>query len=278
MLFAAAVEKANSDGVVLDARQISEFKAATKMLTNEAGADGQPLKPFSTDNDDAAIDALRGAMGSEKAFGFGDYLRDAATTVAGKARNLTSTGLVDLFRDNLNPSVGRFLGDIFVYMRSGASRTDIRKEITTALLEAWAEANAKSEPLIVIGHSLGGVILYDILSSPKASGLPDDFKVSILVTVGSQVGVFEEFKLYDASLSQFSSTAGNRVPALATVGSWMNVFDPVDLLSFRCEPIFEGVDDFSFSSATGLGSAHSAYFLRPSFFARLRERLDALSN
>ena len=45
------------------------------------------------------------------------------------------------------------------------------------------------DKLIAVGHSMGGVILYDLLSDPdKPLG---DLKLDLLVTVGSQVGVFE---------------------------------------------------------------------------------------
>jgi hypothetical protein len=123
---------------------------------------------------------------------------------------------------------------------------------------------------------MGGVILYDMLTDPDGAGLPAGFKVDVLATVGSQVGVFEEFKLYASSSSAYSATHQNKVPFPAKVDSWINVFDPVDLLSFRCEPVFEGVKDYMFSSATGLASAHTAYFKRPKFHARLKVRLDAL--
>jgi len=148
--------------------------------------------------------------------------------------------------------------------------------VTAALNKAWSNSRAKNEPVVLIGHSLGGVILYDLISNPSGSDLAADFKASLLLTVGSQVGVFEEFKLYESSKADFSAANNRKVPRLGNIESWMNVFDPVDLLSFRCAPIFEGATDYVFSSVTGLLSAHSAYFGRPQFYARLRERLSSL--
>jgi hypothetical protein len=63
-------------------------------------------------------------------------------------------------------------------------------------------------------------------------------------------------------------------PAISCVETWFNVFDPVDPLAFRAEPAFAGVQDLEFSSATGLISAHGAYFSRPQFHARARARLQ----
>jgi hypothetical protein len=67
-----------------------------------------------------------------------------------------------------------------------------------------------------------------------------------------------------------------KAPHAHAVDVWWNVYDPVDLLSFRCEPIFQDVRDFEFSSATGLIDAHTSYFKRPRFYARLRQRLKAV--
>lgn len=270
-LFAAMVEKANNAGNKLDAQQIADFRKATSFF--EALPEESEAPPICVADDDRAVVAVRKLVETEGAYGLMDYLRNAASAITGEIRNTASTGLVDLFRDQLNPAVARFLGDIFVYLKPGEQRAKIRADIEKALLAGWEAAQNKGGPLVLIGHSLGGVILYDMLSSPEKSGLPTGFKANVLVTVGSQVGVFEEFKLYDASNNAYSAEAKNKVPALKTVSAWMNVFDPVDLLSFRCEPIFEGVDDYVFSSATGLASAHTAYFCRPRFFARLRARL-----
>ena len=63
-------------------------------------------------------------------------------------------------------------------------------------------------------------------------------------------------------------------PKPASVGAWYNVFDPIDPLAFRADPIFSGVTDFMFDSITGLASAHTTYFKRPQFYARCRYRLQ----
>ena len=64
------------------------------------------------------------------------------------------------------------------------------------MLEAFddARAGAPNEPLVVIGHSLGGVISMDLLSHFRT-----DIDVDLFVTIGSQVAHFEEMKLYHAS-------------------------------------------------------------------------------
>jgi hypothetical protein len=50
------------------------------------------------------------------------------------------------------------------------------------------------------------------------------------------------------------------------------------VLSFSCGKIFAGVEDLEFDNVAGLLEAHSAYFKRPSFYQRLRKRLNELGN
>jgi hypothetical protein len=119
-----------------------------------------------------------------------------------------------------------------------------------------------------MGHSLGGVILYDMLSSPVLAGLPADLKVDAFLTVGSQPGLFEAMGAFD-----FKKPGGDRTPGPACVEHWFNVFDPIDPFGFRADPMFEKAQDFFFDSVTGLIAAHSTYFKRPQFYARARTRL-----
>lgn len=85
--------------------------------------------------------------------------------------------------------------------------------------------------------------------------------------------MFEELKSYLGSREEFSKKSGKKVPMPPAVDRWVNIFDEVDVLSFAAEPIFEGVKDLTFSSRTHVFASHSAYFLRTSFYERLRVRL-----
>ncbi len=260
------------------AAAVDTLLAALVESRGEAGDDDDDaVEPIDAADDTAFVEAARASIESPAAYAFGDHLADAAAWIAHRSRNLVSTGLVDVFRDDLNPLVARFMGDIFVYLQDGPQRQAIQDRIRPCLVDAHQAAQANGEALVAIGHSLGGVILYDMLSDPGGAGLPANLEVDVLATVGSQVGVFEEFKLYAGSDSQIPRPERAKVPAPARIGHWINVFDPVDLLSFRCEPIFEGVKDYQFSSGTGLISAHGAYFQRPRFFARLKARLDKIA-
>jgi hypothetical protein len=247
--------------------ELRDFKGAVTYLGKEEVA--QP-KLFTARSDELFARELRSRIseGGAATYGLLDPLTKCIKGFADRIGNAASGVAVDLARGGLNDRIGRFLGDIFTYLQDqGPTRQMIRQEIIGKL----QEGTARGDKLVAVGHSMGGVILYDLLSDPaKPLG---NIRVDLLVTVGSQVGVFEEMKLYRSSSPAFSAASKNRVPALPNVSRWLNVYDPVDMLGFRCSPIFEGVEDFVFSSTTSLLDANTAYFKRPRFFARFAARL-----
>lgn len=266
-LFVGVVEQAEQAGRSLSQEELSQFRAAVALFEGAKGAD--TLAGAQTDAE--FVQRFRAAAGDAKAYGLMDSLKGAATFVADQARNAASTGLSAMFRDKLNPLVAQFLGDVFVYLKPGSLRNDIRATVISQVIDAHTAARKAGEPLVLIGHSLGGVILYDILSSPAAAGLPAGFSVDALVTVGSQPGLFQEMNLFDFKPPNPKAS----VDGPGNVKTWVNVLDPIDLFGFRAQPIFGKASDFEFDSGTGLLSSHTTYFKRPQFHARLRERLKA---
>jgi hypothetical protein len=113
---------------------------------------------------------------------------------------------------------------------------------------------------------MGGNVVFDLLSN-----LRTELSCDVLVTVGSQVGLFAELGLLPAVADP--QTAGDRQPRPANIGRWINVFDACDVLSFATAGIFDGTEDFVYSTGSGAVRSHSAYFLRPSFFRRLARHL-----
>ena len=83
------------------------------------------------------------------AFGITSVIGDAVSAVTDRVRNAAS------------PAIGLFLGDVFVYLKDGDARQKIRTEVGKALTKAHADAKAGKGPLILVGHSMGGVILVD---------------------------------------------------------------------------------------------------------------------
>ncbi len=186
-------------------------------------------------------------------------------------RNAVSTLGFDAVRGKLSPAVGLFLGDVFVYLKEGEIRQKIRAEVRGMLTKAHAAAKAGKGPLVIVGHSMGGVILVDMLTNPGASQLPADLSVDALLTVGSQPGFFATLDL----LAQ-NPPDGSPRRRPDCVKNWLNVFDPIDPLAFRTDIIFKDAEDFAFNAMTGIAEAHSKYFQRPQFYARSRKRLREL--
>jgi hypothetical protein len=268
-LLAAYLERAEKEGRTLKQEELDFFAAAIEYLATDP--DNSWITPEMTDSGFAA--ALQQKLSTYRSFGVVNKLGEAAKRVADRARNWTASALTDGFRDELNPLVAKFLGDVFIYLKDGDKRAEIRAEVAGALMRAYNERQP-GEPLVVIGHSMGGVILVDMFSDPKDTGLSDDFSADLLVTVGSQPGFFEEHKLFAISDDGIGKEKAQKLaPFPFRTKRWWSVYDPVDILSFRCQDIFEKVEDYDFSSAVGLLDAHTAYFKRPKFYERLRARV-----
>lgn len=167
---------------------------------------------------------------------------------------------------------GIFLGDTFVYLDKRGSREqpgEIVKIVAGAIKQAEKHKLDEDNRLVVVAHSMGGNIVYDILTHYQP-----DLKVDLLVTVGSQVAVFKELGLYkeddDRSGAPLPTALVNKP---INVGAWLNVFDPLDVLGFAVEGVFTDTKDFAFSNQASVLDAHSLYFFRPTFHQRLRARM-----
>ena len=135
------------------------------------------------------------------------------------------------------PKIAIFIGDVFEYLKAGSARTSIRATVMTAIEEAARKAKATNEKLILAGHSMGGVILYDLLSDPAmiahlSAALGFEFKADLLLTVGSQVALFEELKVYTSSTATYPG-ASPKVPMPSSLAEWWNVFNKLDVFIVR---------------------------------------------
>jgi hypothetical protein len=242
-----------------DEELLASFMHAVKRWTPQGVAEPQPAG--------AAVET----------FGVSDAwsrISEAATRVFSMADRLTSDVLVSMTRTALHERVARFLGDIFVYLDKRGDNDHPGVIVTTvvqALDDAPRKATQNDSKLVVVGHSLGGVIAYDILTSFRP-----DLHVDVFVTAGSQVAVFEELKLYRASDPNVpANPARDRVSRPPNIDRWINVYDEDDVLGFATKRVFAGTDDFAYATGKGVLGAHTAYFSLPSFHKRLKARLRA---
>ncbi len=265
--------------------QVAEFVVA---IAEYAEANPQPDWIAGIQNDQSLLttleDKVKGqpgvqSLGVGAAFGklkMGAMkLKQAAQNLAGsaldKAGDFASTKLLARSRASLNETLGRFFGDVFVYFNSRGDSGN-PGQIPQRIIQAFddAKAAAPSEPLVIVAHSLGGVISYDILSHFR-----QDLKVDLFITVGSQVAHFEEMKLYHSS----DHTIGppNRVSKPQNVSHWINVYDEVDIFAYAVDGVFDGVDlDVPYDTRTYVIKAHGAYWEQAAFYKRLRTRVDSL--
>ncbi len=130
------------------------------------------------------------------------------------------------------------LADILYYQRRGG---DIRDYVARSLLD-------RERPLTVVGHSLGGVVLVDLLSSGSAPR-------------GGPVG--DRRLAGPALLRHRRPRAPPSRSRAAPFTPWLNIYNEADLLSFCAERVFpdnEGIGDFAVDARVPFPESHSAYW------------------
>ncbi len=191
--------------------------------------------------------------------------------------------VVSLFRRPHFLQTSTFVGDAFHYLavRGMAPRPGpIPARVLATLAEARAnQLDRGGEPLIVVSHSLGGLIFYDIVTHflphlPEYADLHIDFWASI----STQIGIFEEMKLFLASDERYGPDNPVPFPDRRFLGAWWNVWDTHDFLSFSVRDIISGVEDEYFNSGLSVAGAHLACLKMSSFYTLLAEKLkDAIA-
>lgn len=211
-----------------------------------------------------------------QSLGLVDDLKETAGKLVGGLSNLVNSPFGKIGRDVLSPKIAHFVGDVFRYLKAKGPRDSIRKAIIADIAQASKAAKAQNDKLVLAGHSMGAVILYDILSDPQgvkdieaASGVP--LSVDLFLSVGSQVALFEELKVFEASDEAIAKPQTVALPP--NVRRWWNVFDKMDVLSFLVEPVFQGAVDLKADTTAGVADAHGAYFHSMVFYQRLNKRL-----
>jgi hypothetical protein len=175
----------------------------------------------------------------------GDWLRDTAVEFV-KPR---AASFVRDRRAGLTGASLPAIGDILFYQRRGGEICDhIARDLT-----------ALPRPVIALGHSLGGIMLVDLLARAERP------HVDLLITVGSQSPLFFIIDALDTLRPK---------RALTPFTPWLNVFDRGDMLSFCAERTFKGVGgihDREVKSGVPFPDSHSAYWFQDELFVAMRE-------
>lgn len=201
---------------------------------------------------------------------------------AARGRRETATRMLNSLRRPLEAFAPVFIGDVFAYLHGRGNALapgPIPERVLGVFREAHdAQRERAGEPLIVLSHSMGGQIVYDLVTHflPRMPEYQDMF-VDFWCASASQVGMFEELKLFLESKPIYSAEHGNLVPFpdQRFLGAWWNVWDYADLLSFRAEGIFEGVDDTAFFLGESLQNDHNAYLKNANFYRTLAAKVQS---
>lgn len=263
----AADRVARDPTIRANLKEAKDLDAQLKILADAVQADVERQSALAGQG---ALDFLRG-------------MRDRVTESASRALSspAAAAGLVaGELRPKLNDFVTRFLGDVLFYMtRRGrpAEPGPIPKVLIDALTTAQTNKEARGgEPIVLLTHSMGGQIAYDVLTSFLPAGR-SNIKVDFWCATASQVGYFEELNMFLASSTAYSKATGRRTPLpTANLGHWWNVWDSNDIMSFTTKGIFaDGIDDEAYWSGMSLAAAHGGYLERPSFYRRFADKLKA---
>lgn len=141
-------------------------------------------------------------------------------------------------RGALTDAAAPLAGDVLRYLTRGEHMSDyLRRSIVET------EPNS----VVLLGHSLGGVMCVDLLAS-----VPDD-RVRMLVTVGSQAPF-----LYEIGALR-SLAPPQSLPA--HFPRWLNIYDHRDLLSYTGSQVFgPQVEDIRVDNREPFVASHSAYW------------------
>jgi len=171
----------------------------------------------------------------------------------------------------LSAPVGVFTGDVIHYMTCGPSRRGIRSLVHRSLVEACRQG---SGPLVLVGYSLGAVILYELLANETVvrqieADAQRELRVDLFMTVGCPLGFFREANLVPAAPAGMTGPGG-------LIRNWLNCYGRYDLLAFKCAPVFPAASDFELRLDADIVSSHTAYFRHPDFFKKLRTRMEII--
>ncbi|WP_338702379.1 hypothetical protein V2W30_33740 [Streptomyces sp. Q6] len=195
---------------------------------------------------DAAVDRIAEALGATPAGADRGLILRALKRPALRAGSRIAVRRRRALTDAAHPAAG----DILRYLARGDGvRHGLRELIA-----------AQRPPIVLLGHSLGGIIALDTLIQGPQPG------VELLVTVGSQ-GPF----LYETgALPSLDHPA--ELPA--HVPAWLNLYDVRDLLGYRGAPLFPGrVTDIATDSRQPFPVAHSAYWDDPAVYRAIADQL-----
>ena len=245
---AAAAGDARDPGLLQAA---ARAVAATALAAHRADPPGAaPAELYDAARRDRLVELLAAALAPGQAKGAFSWLKDKAKEFA--LRKATRMA-VDR-RRGLQGAGTAPIGDILYDQRRGSAIGDYVAE----------RLRAARPPVVAVGHSLGGIILVDLLSR---AGAPT---VDLLVTAGSQAPM-----LY--AIDALEQIRWGRAPP-APFTPWLNIYNRQDFLSFCAARIFggaAGIQDEEVDPGVPFPESHSAYWVHDRVYELIRDAWPA---
>lgn len=173
--------------------------------------------------------------------GIGEFLLRPVKGVAVRTITRKLTG----DRGAISDAAGPFAGDVLRFLARGRGCRDyVRQRLADQL----------RDPVVLLAHSLGGIICVDLLVRER---IP---KVAALITVGSQAPFLYEIGalpslMYPDPLPDYFPT-------------WLNVYDRRDVLSYVGAGVLgPRVTDVEVDNRQPFPQSHSAYWTNPAVWA-----------
>ena len=227
-----------------------------------AEASGLPPEDFET----------RGPISDLRGFVRGVLKRtdELVGTVVGRAGEIVH----HVARSQLIPRFGKGAGDVLVYQ---AHRARIGGVVREKLSAIGGDLGTADRPAMIIGHSLGGIVAFDLANDP------DPIHWAALITFGSQSPLLHVLDPRGGAVGKYIPDPPTPARLPPTIHRWTNIWEPWDPLAFYASNVFQlsdgsGVNDVRIPHlyTTPLWS-HSIYWEQEEAWHAMGETLAAAS-
>ena len=190
-----------------------------------------------------------------------------ATRLRGRPR-LHVIELMLAARGPVTAFVPIFVGDVLRYVAGRGTPNDpgpIVARVIAALDRGHELAERTGEPLVVVTHSMGGQLVYDVLTAFAGERR---WAVDLWCAAGPQLGIFAQLGVFLDEHVPGSPSITERV------GYLWNVWSASDILSFPAQGYVAGARDTDFGFLKGVTASHLAYLTSPDFYATLAAKVE----
>jgi len=220
---------------------------------------------IATDADlrDALVGLVRKRLGPGKAAPAGRIVELLGKGVSGAISAAFYTGSYVAatpylkWRRGKHADASPIAGDILLYQARGDKIRGLIRDYVLGL----------KEPVVLLGHSLGGVACVDLLIDPKETEVHE--RVKMLATVGSQAPYFYEIN------ALWSLEFGKNTTLPKHFPKWVNVYDREDFLSYVGKAVFpKRIEDHEVRTGQPFPQSHSAYWSRKETYKYLVDSIN----